>query len=93
MNYNCTWYIYMTDKLGHRSAAKGMGVLAYNRLKVSQECALAEERPSVSQADLKEAQHCSFSKTLSTVLGPPKQQRHTGKLELQGGRGLGGVWG
>lgn len=33
----------MTDKLGHRSAAKGMGMLAYSRLNVSQDCALVEE--------------------------------------------------
>lgn len=35
--------MYMTDKLGHRSAENGMEVLAYGRLNMSQQCALAEK--------------------------------------------------
>lgn len=53
----------MTDKLGHRSDEKVMGVLAHSRLNQSQQWALGEKAVNSIPGHIKEVQHPSLSKS------------------------------
>ena len=79
--------MYMTDKLGHRSAEKGMGVLVYGRLNMSQK-AVANS----IQTALKEVQHSSLNKSRYCLqFWAPQHSTDTQANELSGGpQGRGG---